>query len=166
MNEVENFLVQLKKFIRWLDKRVGTHYYPIIEKYSTEAAPNLKSCEQLLNILFLKHFPQAYSPNWNPEKDIEELTLNGTQFLNSQEGVFEVTSKIEDTSVLTDLSSDHTYYVKDLPSDYVEIGMILSGVIGKRKGKNIGIGILALPLIHSRPKLIFPLSLPVNQTFD
>lgn len=135
MNEVENFLVQLKKFIRWLDKRVGTNYKPIIEKYSTEAAPNLKSCEQLLNILFLKHFPQAYSPNWNPEKDIEELTLNGTQFLNSQEGVFEVTSKIEDTSVLTDLSSHHTYYVKDLPSDYVEIGMILSGVIGKRKGE-------------------------------
>lgn len=135
MNEADNFLFQLKKFVRWLDKRVGTHYYPIIEKYSTEAAPNLKSCEQLLNVLFLKHFPQAFSHNWNPEQDIENLTRNGTQFLTTQEGVFEVTSKIEDISVLTDLSSHHTYYVKDLPSDYVELGMILSGVIGRRKGE-------------------------------
>lgn len=133
--ETDNYLIQMKKFARWLDKRVGTDYFPIIEKYSTEAAPNLKSCEQLLNILFLRAFPQAFSHNWNPDLDIERLTLYGTQFSKSQEGVFDVTSKIEDTFVLTDLNSNQSYYVKDLPSEYVEVGMILSGVLGKRKGE-------------------------------
>lgn len=133
MKETDNFLFQLKKFAHWLDQRVNTQYYPIIETYTTEAAPYLISCEHLLNFLFLKHFPKAYSDNWDPEQDIEELALSGTQYQNTKEGVFEVTSKIEDTCVLTDLSSHHTYYVKDLPADYVELGMILSGVIGKRK---------------------------------
>ncbi|WP_045523254.1 hypothetical protein [Neobacillus niacini] len=131
--EVESFLFQLKKFVHWLDKRVGTHYYPEIEKYSTEAAFDLKSCEHLLNSLFMIHFPQANSDGWDPEQELERLTQYGTQFTDSQEGVFEVTNKIEDTVILTDLSSNHTYYVKGLPSDFVNLGMILSGVIGKRK---------------------------------
>jgi hypothetical protein len=135
IKETDNFLLQLKIFVRWLDNRVGTQYYPIIETYTTEAAPYLKSCEHLLNFLFLKHFPKAYSDNWNPEQDIEQLTLSGTQYVNTIEGVFEVTSKIEDTFVLNDWGSHHTYYVKDLPSNCVELGMILSGVIGRRKGE-------------------------------
>ncbi|WP_419954419.1 hypothetical protein ACN6MT_00770 [Neobacillus niacini] len=134
MKEAANFLIQLKKFVQWLDKRVGTHYYPAIEISTSEAALHLQSCEKLLNVLFFKHFPKAYSPDWNPEQDIENLTLNGAHFVNTQEGVFEVTSKIEDTCVLTDLGSHKSYYVKDLPTVNVELGMILSGVIGRRKG--------------------------------
>jgi hypothetical protein len=133
LKEAEHFLFQLKEFVRWLDKRVGTHYYPLIEKYSTEAAPDLKSSEYLLYSLFMRDFPQANSDGWDPELDIERLTQNGTQYTDSLEGVFEVTSKIEDTILLTDISSTQTYYVKGLPSDFVNLGMILSGVIGKRK---------------------------------
>lgn len=135
LKETDSFLFQLKKFVRWLDKRVGTNYYSLIEKYSTEAAPDLKSSEYLLYTLFMIHFPQSNSDGWNPELDIERLTQNGTKFTESKEGVFEVTSKIEDTILLTDISSNHTYYVKGLPSDIVNLGMILSGVIGKRKGE-------------------------------
>jgi hypothetical protein len=133
LKEAEHFLFQLKEFVRWLDKRVGTHYYPLIEKYSTEAAPDLKSSEYLLYSLFMRDFPQANSDGWDPELDIERLTQNGTQYTDSLEGVFEVTSKIEDTILLTDISSTQTYYVKGLPSDFINLGMILSGVIGKRK---------------------------------
>jgi hypothetical protein len=133
LKEAEHFLFQLKKFVSWLDKRVGTHYYPLIEKYSTETAPDLKSSEILLYSLFMRDFPQANSEGWDPEQDIERLTQNGTQYTDSLEGVFEVTSKMEDTILLTDISSNQTYYVKGLPSDFVNLGMILSGVIGKRK---------------------------------
>jgi hypothetical protein len=133
LKEAEHFLFQLKKFVRWLDKRVGTNDYPLIEKYSTEAAPDLKSCEFLLYTLFMRDFPQSICDDWNPEKDIERLTQTGTQYTETLEGVFEVTSKIEETILLTDISSNLTYYVKGLPSDFVNPGMILSGVIGKRK---------------------------------
>lgn len=135
LKESETFLIQLKKFVRWLDKRMGTHYYPIIEKYAIETAPDIKACELLLNTLFMSHFPQANNDGWDPEQDIERITQMGTQYTAFKECVFEVTSKIEDTIVLTDLNSNHTYYVKGLPSDYVYLGMILSGVIGKRKGE-------------------------------
>lgn len=66
--------------------------------------------------------------------DIEKLErrLNGYQ--KSLGSLFEVKSIIEKTVVLTDLDTNHTYYVNGLPCNLLVQGMIMSGGIGKRKG--------------------------------
>ncbi|WP_077620070.1 hypothetical protein [Bacillus sinesaloumensis] len=67
--EVEIFLYQLKEFVRWLDKRSGTSWSPIIEQYSLEAFPELKICERSINWIFLRGFPRIHHNDWNLEQD-------------------------------------------------------------------------------------------------
>jgi hypothetical protein len=69
--QVETFLFQLKSFIQWLDKRVGTTWFIVVDKYSKEAISDLKVCEKLLNTIFLRDFPQLYQKAFNPEQQIE-----------------------------------------------------------------------------------------------
>lgn len=48
-NEVDTFLLELKKFIQWLDKRAGTSFHPLIEKYAAESVTDFQ-----LSILKIK----------------------------------------------------------------------------------------------------------------
>jgi len=133
--EVENFLSQIKKFVMWLDKRVGTSWYSIVEEYSDLASSELKSCEHLLNGLFLNDFPRIYFDDWGPEQDIERINHQYAQCTDTLSSIFEVTSIIEDTVVLTEFDTNRTYYIKGLPYKLVKIGMIMSGIIGKKRGE-------------------------------
>lgn len=133
--QVETQLNQLKKFVHWLDQRVGTSHYKLVKKMAEEAESDLKSCERLLNHLFLRIFPSTYEPNVDPVKDymIYEQWVN--QFDNQLISVFEVTSMIEKTVVLTDMETNKTYYVKGLPCHLLVRGMAMIGGIGNRKNE-------------------------------
>jgi hypothetical protein len=135
--EVETFLSQLKKFVRWLDQRAGTSWYPVIEEYASEAGPELKFCEHLLNGLFLRDFPRIHHDDWNLEKDYEKIEQKFNQFSDRLDSLFEVTSMIEDTIVLTEFNSNRTYYIKGLPGKLIKPGIIMSGAIGKRSGEKV-----------------------------
>ena len=130
--EVETFLSQLKYFVKWLDKRVGTSWYPIVEEYSFIARSELKACEHLLNGLFLNDFPRIYQSDWDPEQDIEKINHKFEQCTDRLNSIFKVTSIIEDTVLLSEFETNHTYYIKSLPYKLIEIGMIMSGIIGKK----------------------------------
>jgi hypothetical protein len=132
---VEIFQYQLKKFVRWLDKREGTSWYPIVEKYVTDAFSELKICERLLNYLYLRDFPRVHQRDWNPQQDLDKLHQKFNQFTDTLDSVFELTSMIEDTTILTEFDSNRTYYIKGLPRNLLKQGLIMSGVIGKRKGE-------------------------------
>jgi hypothetical protein len=132
--EVETFLSQLKEFVQWLDQRVGTTWYSIIETFSTEAAPELKVCEHLLNDIFLNDYPRIYEDDWNPMDDINRLDKDFAECKERRNSLFEVTNIIGDTVVLSEFNFNYTYKIKGLPLRSIKPGLIMSGVIGKKKG--------------------------------
>lgn len=132
-NEVDTFLLELKKFIQWLDKRAGTSFHPLIEKYAAESVTDLKLCESLLNSLFLKDYPLIYQDEWNPNEDIEKINLAYTQCTDRTNSFFEVTNIYDDILEITDLNSNRTFNLLKMPCKLFEPGIIISGIIGKKE---------------------------------
>jgi hypothetical protein len=132
-SETENFLLQLKKYVRWLDKRVGTNWFPVVEKLAEEAFPDLKNCEALLNDIFSHDFPRMYDSDWDPVADSQIWEQRYADCDNKLSSIFEVTSMIDKTVVVTEFETNKTYYIKDLPTKSFKQGLIMSGVIAKKE---------------------------------
>jgi hypothetical protein len=132
--EVETFLSQLKKIVRWLDGRAHTSWYEIIEKAILKFHSELKICEHLLNSLMLMDFPNIHQNDWNHKEDLEKSQQKYLNFTKTVSGLFQVTSIIDDTIVLTDLKTERTYQIKGLPHTMITPGILLQGIIGKNVG--------------------------------
>ncbi|MFJ5717437.1 hypothetical protein [Neobacillus sp. NPDC093127] len=132
--QVETFLSQLKMFIQWLDKRVGTTWFPVVDKYSKEAVSDLKISEQVLNALFLRDFPQIHQKGFSSKQDVEKIEQSFKQCTKSLDSLFEVTSIIDQITILTEFNSNQTFYVKGLPTHLIVPGLIMSGAIGRKSG--------------------------------
>ncbi len=130
--ETENFISQLLKFIRWLDKQAGTSWYSLVEEYSLIAFPDLQKCEKLLNLIFLRDFPRIHHEDFNPRKNIEKLTKAYKQFPHKLDSLFEVTSITHDSIVLTEFGTKFTYCIQGLPDTLIQPGMIFNGILVKR----------------------------------
>jgi hypothetical protein len=130
--EAEIFLTQLKIFVQWLDKRVDSCWYPVVEKFTLEAKSELKICEHVLNDIFLTDFPKLHHPDRNLIKTAEKIEQDFINCDNKLSSIFEVTSLIDDMVVLTEFNTNRIYYIKDLPLKWIEQGLIMSGVIGKK----------------------------------
>ncbi|NRD77817.1 hypothetical protein HPT25_10395 [Bacillus sp. BRMEA1] len=134
-NQVETFHSQIKKFVRWLDKKTGTSWFPVVKIYTEESFTDLKICERLLHKLFLRDYPLFHHRDWNPQQDLDKLHQKLDQYTDSLNSIFEITSMIEDTTVLTEFKTNHTFYINGLPRQLIQPGLIMSGMIGKRNGE-------------------------------
>lgn len=132
--QVETFLSQLRMFVQWLDKRVGTTWFAVVDKYSKEAISDLKVCEQVLNTIFLRDFPQLHQKDFNPEQQIEITNQSFKQCTKRWDSLFEVTSIIDQITVLKEFNTNITYYVKGLPTHIIVPELIMSGCIGRKSG--------------------------------
>ncbi|OLS37291.1 hypothetical protein [Bacillus sp. MRMR6] len=132
--QVETFLYQLKMFIQWLDKRSGTTWFPVVNKFSKEAISDLKLCEEVLNTIFLRDFPQLHQKDFSPEQQIEKANQSFKQCTKRRDSLFEVTSVIDQITVLKEFNTYITYYVKGLPTHIIVPGLIMSGCIGRKSG--------------------------------
>ncbi|WP_066298499.1 hypothetical protein [Bacillus sp. FJAT-29937] len=133
--EVEKFLLELRKFVRWLDRKANTSWSRIIEYYIEKYHAQLKMCEQLLNTHFLLHFPQIHaSEKWNPLHDIQIIKEVSSQFHDTTNSIFKISSANENTSLITDLWNHRDYVVIGLNSNRAMEGILLDGSIGKKDG--------------------------------
>ncbi len=132
-NDSEIFLLQLKRFFRWLDQRVGTSWYDLVDKYAEEAAPELKRCEQLLNHLFLCEFPRIHHNDWNVTEDIATLEINLNKCSESVHSVFQITEVYEEIITANDIDSGRTYQITGIPCNMVTPGILINGIIGKKR---------------------------------
>jgi hypothetical protein len=133
----ENFLGQLLTFVRWLDKQNETSHYPIVENYALTAISELKTCERLLNALFLINYPRIFHEDWDYEADQQRMIQELDQCVYKRYGLFEVTNMDEDSVILTKFNSKKTYIVEGLPSELMVPGMTLMGMFGKyRRSQN------------------------------
>ncbi|MGY0693883.1 hypothetical protein ACW2QC_14030 [Virgibacillus sp. FSP13] len=130
--ESEIFLLQLKRFVRWLDHRAGTSWYELVEQYAQQASPELAMCERLLNHLYLRSYPNIHQSDWDFEKDItaNESELNNcTQSIHS---AFQVKEVFNEIITVTDIDSGRDYQIDEMPCNIIYPGMIVCGVIGKK----------------------------------
>jgi hypothetical protein len=132
--QVETFLSQLKMFVQWLDKRSGTIWFTVVEKYTKEAFSDLKVCEQVLNAIFLRDFPHIHQKDFSPEQQIEIANQNFKQCTKRWDSLFEVKSNIDEITVFKEFNTHITYYVKGLPTQLIVPGLIMSGCIGRKSG--------------------------------
>ena len=65
--EVEQFVLELKKFVRWINRNDKSSDYEYIDKYVKEALIDLKECEHLINRLYLHTFPRIHHADWDPQ---------------------------------------------------------------------------------------------------
>lgn len=146
--EVEKFLSELKKFIRWLDRRVGSSWYKLIETYIEESSTELKKCEQIINRLYLHTFPRIHHDDWDFNM---EFLLNTQQIEECKEAemnIFEVENLNGPIVVVTSLDTNMTYYIKGLPYEIIMPGTLLSGTIGRKSGDWLW--------IWNQPESVFP----------
>lgn len=130
--EVEKFLFQLKQFVRWLDKRVGTNWYEMVTNFAVEASPSLQQCEKLLNQIALINHPKIHQKDWNVEQDFEKINQRFLETTPCLDSIFKVTDVMEDTVILTELETEDHYPIKGLPCNVTFPGMLLDGVLGRR----------------------------------
>lgn len=124
--EVESILFQLKKFARWLDKRIGTTFVKVIETYSEEAEADLKICERLLN-----QQPNLHLRDCDPQKEFEKALKKSSTKNNSIHSCFEITGLSENTVILKDIKTNKDYQVHNLTSKSVFPGFFLTGELRK-----------------------------------
>ncbi|MFC4024419.1 hypothetical protein ACFOUV_11495 [Oceanobacillus longus] len=131
-NESEIFLTQLMKFVKWLDKRIGTTCYKAVKEYAENIASELRSCEQLLNELHLHSFPRLHAGDWNPMEDISRIENELQDCDDTINSIFEVESIAGNLVTLCDIDSTKTYQVTDFPAENVRPGILLEGTIGRK----------------------------------
>ncbi|OLS39241.1 hypothetical protein [Bacillus sp. MRMR6] len=132
-NEAETYLNELKMFVKWLDKRAQTNWYPIVTNYVKAAVSDLIICESILHAIFLDHYPKLFQDDWNPFKDIENLDNEFEQCADQVNSCFVVTKLIDDLIELTEYKTDRMYQLKGLPSELMKLGLIMNGSIGRKR---------------------------------
>jgi hypothetical protein len=125
-NEVETLLYHLKKFVSWLDKRVCTSFFKVIEVYSEEAIADLKVCERLLN-----HHPNLHLRDCDPQKEFEKALKKQSSKMDTIHGCFEISGLIDNTVTLKDSKTNKVYDIQNLPSKLVIPGFFVTGEIRK-----------------------------------
>ncbi|MGM0843292.1 MAG: hypothetical protein ACQEWE_21460 [Bacillota bacterium] len=132
-NYTEQFLLQLRKFVRWLDKRNDTTFLEVVDPYISQASPTLKKNEALFSELFLINYPGLHLPDWDYINEIERLDIRMEEFDETTYGVFEVTKIMGDGVILLDLHSHYSYFTKSIPHEKVDLEMIITGCFGKKE---------------------------------
>ncbi|MCA1057313.1 hypothetical protein LCM10_20430 [Rossellomorea aquimaris] len=131
-NYTETFLLQLRTFVRWLDKRKGTSFTNLVEDYIIEGTPILKKCEALLNHLFLKDYPRFHQSDWDYEGDQKRWEQSLEKYSNTIDGMFRVTAFADECVILKDLHTHHTYMTKSLPVNKLSTTTIITGILGQK----------------------------------
>lgn len=124
--EVETILFQLKKFARWLDKRIGTSCSKVIEVYSEEAKVDLKVCERLLN-----QHPNLHLRDCDPNKEFEKALKKTSSKIDTINSCFEITGINENNVVVSDIKTNKVYHIQNLPSKLVIPGFFITGELRK-----------------------------------
>lgn len=131
--EVEKFLHELKKFVRWLDGRANSSRFLIIENYIQKYHEQLKICEHLLNSHFIHQFPKIHEPYYrNPQQLVQLIKEKSSQFQDRNNSIFKIRSTNDDISVLTDVWDDRDYMVTGLNCNSSMDVILLDGSIGKK----------------------------------
>ena len=132
--EVEKFLFELKRFTRWLDKRIGSQWTIIITKLIEQSSAELKYCEHLINILYLQYYPRFHQDDWDYKQEIENHARSIQQFDKDFYYMFEVVDVNGPITTLKDIDTFETYPVIGLPDREITTGILLSGGIAKKQG--------------------------------
>ncbi|WP_231784211.1 hypothetical protein [Lentibacillus sp. JNUCC-1] len=129
----EIFLLQLRRFVKWLDQRTGTSWLKVVEQYEAQAKSELLHCEKLLNHLFQQAFPGIHQNDWDFEKILTSNTTNHNHYANNIQSIFQVKEVYDDVVTINDIDSDRVYQIVGMPCKLVKPGLLIEGCIGMKK---------------------------------
>ncbi|MDY0406364.1 hypothetical protein P5G51_014070 [Virgibacillus sp. 179-BFC.A HS] len=132
--ESEIFLLQLNRFVRWLDQRVGTSWYELVKQYTETAKPELIMCERLINYLVVRTYPSIHQNNWNFKEERAANDADYNQCTTVIDSVYQVEEVCDNIITVTDLDTSWSYKLANMPSRLISTGMLLQGSIGKKRG--------------------------------
>ncbi|RWR04054.1 hypothetical protein QNH23_14550 [Siminovitchia fortis] len=133
--EVENFLSELNKFVKRIDKNAGTRWTQEVRTYSDEALIDLKICERLLNRLFLKQYPDFHKEGWDFKKDFDRIEHLLYHFNRSFHTLFQVIDIIDETVILEKLDDGRIFHTRGLPVNIIKPDLLFFGTIGQNSGQ-------------------------------
>lgn len=146
--EVEKFVIELKKFTHWLDHRYGSAFYQLISSFLAESVIELKICEKILNKFYLHTFPEIHHEDWDFNKEFFLNSLLLEKCKEKETIIFEVKAINNSIVTATTLTTNKTYYIKNMPYEVITPGTLLSGKVGKKQGDWFW--------IWNQPESVFP----------
>lgn len=130
--EVDQFLNELKKFVKWLDHRKECSFSKMVNHYIAEYKTDLKYCEFLLNRLYnhvnpeiLEEHSQVLFPTTNLLDDIHEYN-------QSKKVIFEIINIYDGIIMASDVETKQVFYITGLPHEVLTPDILISGLIAKK----------------------------------
>ncbi|WP_210367041.1 hypothetical protein [Bacillus sp. REN3] len=133
-NELEKFSKELKKFTSWLDSRYQTRHTDIVKELIDTHFDELKTCESTLNVLFEHTFPNILDRKANLQADMLENLSSLDQFDETTFTLLKVININGPIVHATDMVTNQSIQIIDVPMKAILPGVILGGTIGKTKG--------------------------------
>ncbi|SHG88884.1 hypothetical protein [Ornithinibacillus halophilus] len=134
--ETRQFLFQLKKFVRWLDKTTGSSWYEKVSADIEEYKMELIACEATLNDVFQSMYPKIHDSDWDPRKDIHTIINRMEECTDTFHSLFEVLEINGEVITVCDNELKLPFHILGFPTAHLQIGMMLCGMIGKESGDN------------------------------
>ncbi|MCT2535464.1 hypothetical protein NC661_18265 [Aquibacillus koreensis] len=130
--EMKNLLIQLKRFICWLDQQGSCSWFAFVEKYVENVIGEMMTCERALNDLFAYTYPNYNQADWSPIEDLNNIMANLEQCDTTVNSIFEVRKMSESIVSLYDIDTTRTYELIHFPLKKITPGILLDCVIGKK----------------------------------
>lgn len=135
--EVETFLFELKKFTRWLDRKIGTSSYKLINQFIAESKDDLLECEYLLNQLLIHAYPEIFENKRHVEfSDLYKLK-DVPDYENYKKLIFEIKEINNELVIASDIYTNINYLIEGMPPQILSPSILIYGVIGQNNGELI-----------------------------
>lgn len=130
---LNKFLNELKKFTGWLDRKYQTHSAKIVKELIDMYYDDLKRCESVTNTLYNYTFPNIHDKKSNIQTEIFRHLDQMDEFDESTFCVLKINSINGPIVHATDMATNHSLQIIELPSKALHPDIFLGGTIGKKK---------------------------------
>jgi hypothetical protein len=123
------FLIELRKFAKWIDKKEKTQIETTIKTLTTEIKHDLSMSESILNQMIEQAYPGVLSGELDFTQALEKEKRRFDSYHITFPGLFEVSDSKHSVFLLSDLQTGDSYHVMSLPES-LKPGFLVQGVIG------------------------------------
>lgn len=130
--EVDVFLNELKKFVKWLDHRKESSFSKMVNHYIEEYKTDLKYCEFLLNCLYNHISPDILDKDSQELFPTTKLLDDIHEYNQSKKLIFEIINIDDGITMASDVKTHQVFYIAGLPYEVLSPGILISGLIAKK----------------------------------
>lgn len=134
-NSMQHFISEFKKFSIWLDHRKNTSWTKMLTPYE-QTIHELQLCEELLNRLYLKMYPQIFDSDWDYQENISRVSQCLEECPEVKDNFFQINTVDGNTAYFSNIHTNEQFQVNNFPIEEQFLGLILHGTIGRLDGRS------------------------------